>query len=63
MVAEKKSLIYETYTHHLGFVRNIFKILGCQKRDNTTPKSIGKGKFTSAEAYAPDKKSGKQTHR
>jgi hypothetical protein len=32
--------------HH---VRNIFKILGCHKRDDTTQKSTGKTKFTSAE--------------
>jgi hypothetical protein len=30
-------------------VRNIFKILGCQERDDTTHKSIGKAKFTSTE--------------
>jgi hypothetical protein len=29
-------------------VKNIFKVLGCHERDDTTQKSIGKAKFTSA---------------
>jgi hypothetical protein len=38
-------------------VRNEFRILGCHKIDNTTQKSKGKAKFTSAEGCATDKES------
>jgi hypothetical protein len=38
--------------HLIPSVRNIFKILGCHKRDNTTHKSLGKAKLTSAEGCA-----------
>jgi hypothetical protein len=43
-------------------VRNSFKLLGCHERDDTTQKSVGKTKFTSAEWCASDKESGKQAH-
>jgi hypothetical protein len=33
--------------------KNIFTILGCHKRDDTTQKSVGKAKFTSAEGCTP----------
>jgi hypothetical protein len=48
--------------HLIPSVRNIFKILGCHKRDNTTHKSLGKAKLTSAEGCALDKESEKQAH-
>jgi hypothetical protein len=35
-------------------------MLGCQERDDTTQKSLGKAKFTPAEGCAPDKESEKQ---
>jgi hypothetical protein len=34
-------------------VRNIFKILGCQEREDATQKSIDKAKFTSAGGCTP----------
>jgi hypothetical protein len=37
----------------MSTVRNIFKILGCHKTDDTTQKSTGKTKFTSAEGCTP----------
>jgi hypothetical protein len=37
----------------LSMVRNIFKILGCHEREDTTQKSIGKAKFTSAKGFTP----------
>jgi hypothetical protein len=48
-------------------VRNIFKILECHERDDTTQKSIGKAKLTSAEGYTPEslgsKHTGQEVHR
>jgi hypothetical protein len=44
-------------------VRNIFKILECHERDDTTPKSIGQAKFTSAEGYTPESLESKHTGR
>jgi hypothetical protein len=42
-------------------VRNIFKILGCHERDDTSQKSISKTKFTSAEGYTPGCLGGRHT--
>jgi hypothetical protein len=38
-------------------VRNIFNILGCHERHDTTWKSLDKAKFTSVEGCAPWQKS------
>jgi hypothetical protein len=53
------SFLYSEHINHiqvfgflpLPYVRNIFKILGFQERDDTTQRSIGKAKFTSVERY------------
>jgi hypothetical protein len=42
-------------------VRNIFKILGCHERNDTTQKSIGKAKFTSTEGCIPESLGSKHT--
>jgi hypothetical protein len=52
---ENTLFLWTTEEEHITAIRNIVKIFGYHERDNTTQKSIGKAKFTSAEECAPNK--------
>jgi hypothetical protein len=58
---------HKNQLHSYMLVRNILKLPGCQERHNTTQKSTGKEKYTSAEGCTPEslgnKHPGQEAHR